>query len=118
MYGDKIKQLRKKRGINQAELSKKTGVPQSTLSIYEKQTHLDTQFIEKALKVLAPNLETWEFFITEEQREKLTGVPAPVIKIYNELKELPIEKQKEFLGVVRDLLIMLRNRDQNNSTRG
>ena len=64
--GEKIKDLRKASRIEQRTLSEKTGIPQSTVSYYEKQAEPPLDFIRKALSVLSPDTKLFEFLADPE----------------------------------------------------
>ncbi len=74
-YGSRLKQARKHAGLTQVALSKKTGVPQSTISTAEREGYGsgETPVYARACGVSAIWLGTGEGAMTEQE---LTPVPA------------------------------------------
>ncbi len=94
--GLKIRQLRKKRNLTQAELSAKIGVQQSDLSRMEKGEYrisLDTLF--KILQVFEMSMN--KFFEEIVPRE----TPNLQKEFLEEFQSLPKEEQEEILEFIR-----------------
>lgn len=111
MYGEKLKKLRKKMGMSQAELGKKIGFPQTTISSAEKSTYPSIEFIANALSVLAPEMTLSEFFGDELKN----GYP-PLISISEETLELAVQieklspvKKNKFIKFILSALDLIRN---------
>ncbi len=60
MYGEKIRQLRKKAGLNQAELAEKVGISRPNISFWEHSMFPPLEAIFKVCKAL--NVNIGEFF--------------------------------------------------------
>lgn len=94
--GLKIRQLRKKRNLTQAELSAKIGVQQSDLSRMEKGEYrisLDTLF-----KILQVFEMTMAEFFEEVAPKETTGSQREFVE---EFSSLPKEEQEEILEFIR-----------------
>jgi len=96
MYGEKIKQIRKKAKLSQEELSEKTGYAQTSISSWEKQAYPPLDFVDKVLKILKPGMKLWEFFIEDKDKEEIYGVPEIYIKIAKEMDRFPDEIKELF----------------------
>lgn len=94
--GLKIRQLRKKRNLTQAELSAKIGIQQSDLSRMEKGEYrisLDTLF-----KILQVFEMTMAEFFEEVAPKEATG---PQKEFLEEFSSLSSEEQEEILEFIR-----------------
>jgi len=91
--GDKIKDLRKELGISQQTLAEKINIPQSSISLYEKQGEPPLDFLRKALAFLAPETKVFEFIAEPEDLEKY--VPSWILpedlEMLRALYDLPLE---------------------------
>ena len=82
-FSEGMKTERKKRGMNQKELSKRSGVPQSTISAVEKGVRIPT---EETMVMIA------------------AGLGCTVGKLLGEEKSAPgTEQQEELMGLIRFL---------------
>ncbi len=86
MYGKKLKELLKEKGVKQKELSKMLGVPETTISTWTNQDYLRLENIEKICRAL--NIETWEFFIDKEKLGEIYEIPPELVNIAREIKKL------------------------------
>lgn len=108
--GLKIRQLRKKRNLTQAELSAKIGVQQSDLSRMEKGEYrisLDTLF--KILQVF--EMTILEFFEEVAPRESLNSQK----EFLEEFSSLPKEEQEEILEFIKFKKLKGRGNIENES---
>jgi transcriptional regulator with XRE-family HTH domain len=76
MYGERIKQLRKTAGLNQAELALKIGVSRPNISFWENSPFPPLEAIYKICKAL--NVSMGEFFSDQEDRSD--SIPSEELK--------------------------------------
>lgn len=62
-YGNKIRLLRKKAKLSQEDMAKITGIPQTSISRFEKSEYCDLEYIIKAYNHILPNFTIDKFFI-------------------------------------------------------
>lgn len=94
-YGEKIKNLRKERNVSQLTLSEKIGLPQTSISSYEKYSEPPLDFLRKALAFLAPEMKLFEFIAEPEDLEKYKDNPSWILpedlEMLRALYDLPLE---------------------------
>lgn len=75
MYGERLKELRVRMGLNQGDMAEKLDVPRSNISYWENQIKPSLEAIEKYCSAL--NIPLWEFFATEQELAEIkTGGKA------------------------------------------
>jgi transcriptional regulator with XRE-family HTH domain len=86
MYGERIRKLRKKAGLSQAELAEKTGVSRPNISFWENADFPPLEGIDRVCRALS--MELWKFFATDETLSSVNGVAD------------------EFAGIIREIALM------------
>lgn len=100
--GEKIRQLRKSKGLTQAQLAEKIGIDNKHLSRIEKGRHMPTYNIIKKLS------EVLEFNIFELDKKELTDIKQPdktYIKALNILNSAQNDTEKKYY---LDVLLLAR----------
>ncbi|WP_237458607.1 helix-turn-helix domain-containing protein [Pontibacillus yanchengensis] len=95
MNGEKIKDLRSKRGLSLTELSRESGVSKSYLSFLERgmQQNPSIDVIEKIAHALKVDVHT--VLTDERQRKSSTSeLDYDVLELAQELKEINVDKEK------------------------
>jgi len=105
MYGNKIRKFREEKNLSQEFIAEKTGMPQTSISTWERSEFPPIEFVIEALKILKPNMKLWEFFI-EDISELDSYMPHWLmpehLKFIEEISTLPFEKQKALLSAFID----------------
>lgn len=98
--GDRIRQVRKERGLAQGELARRVGISQATLSQLENNTSHSTKEIAQFAAVLGVSA-LWlsngkgERDVGEPQSSSTEHMPSPrILKLAEALSLLPPEKLK------------------------
>ena len=101
--GAHLASLRKQAGLSQADLAQIVGIPQRTVSFYERQAeHLPSNLLPKLAEVLGVSLE--ELLGVKEVSEKRRG-PQPKIELqFEKIRCLPQKRQKFVSQVIDELL--------------
>ncbi|OHD67123.1 MAG: hypothetical protein A2W19_03740 [Spirochaetes bacterium RBG_16_49_21] len=123
MYGEKIKQLRKIAGLNQAELALKIGVSRPNISFWENSAFPPLEAIYKICKVF--NINIGEFFSDRESQfdsitsEELRALGQKMLLLDDEARSDLLEIfnnifQKFLKGRLNDIQVGIIN-SQNSS---
>ncbi|MYL54334.1 helix-turn-helix domain-containing protein [Pontibacillus yanchengensis] len=95
MNGEKIKDLRTKRGLSLTELSRESGVSKSYLSFLERgmQQNPSIEVIEKIAHALKVDVHT---VLTDERQRgsSMSELDYDVLELARELKEINVDKEK------------------------
>ena len=95
MYGEKLKNIRKKHGLTQDQMESLTGVSQSTISVYETAAYPDLEYIVKVCK--HHGIPLWEFFDADREIEKKFNLPNELMGVCQRIQKLSHDKQAKFL---------------------
>jgi transcriptional regulator with XRE-family HTH domain len=100
MYGERIKQLRKTAGLNQAELALKIGVSRPNISFWENSPFPPLEAIYKICKAL--NVNMGEFFSDQEDRSG--SIPSEDLKALGQkMLLLDDEARSDLLDIFRNI---------------
>jgi len=92
--GSRLRELRKNRGLTQAELARQIGIQQSDLSRMEQGTYRVS--LDNLFKILAVfDLELGEFFGDHTQRPQAAPLSQQDMQILHQLRELSPEARVE-----------------------
>ncbi|HNR88557.1 MAG TPA: helix-turn-helix transcriptional regulator [Spirochaetota bacterium] len=98
MYGEKIRKLRKERGLKLEDMSKITGHPTSTIGYWEKQQYPDLGYIVKACDYFKINI--WDFFVNDNDLAKVYKISPGLLDMCRLIEELPEDKQLKLLRLI------------------
>jgi transcriptional regulator with XRE-family HTH domain len=101
MYGEKIKKLRKKAGLNQAELAQKVGISRPNISFWENSAFPPLEAIYKICKVL--NITLGDFF-NEWENQSDSMVSEEIRTLDQNMRLLDVETRSDLLGIFNDIL--------------
>lgn len=102
MYGEKIKILRKKAGLSQAELADMVGVSRPNISFWENAEFPPLDAINRLCKVL--NIEIWEFFIDNQILSKQFDIPHEFIELIHDMRTLDNSAKADLLEIFTVIL--------------
>lgn len=94
-FGKRLAELRKSKGLTQAELGKKIGVSQRVIAYYEGETsYPPAALLPKIAKVLSVSID--DLFINKEDPEK--SVNQKLWRKLRKIEELSPRNKKRFLA--------------------
>ena len=103
--GEKIKELREKKGMNQKQVAEASGITQATISRIEKGKV--KQLKSEALKRLAEALGTTVDYLVDRKEnltpEELANVDENVTYLFRGYEKLPSEARKQLIDFVQFL---------------
>jgi transcriptional regulator with XRE-family HTH domain len=88
MYGEKIRQLRKQKGISQVALAEKAGIPQTVISLYERDA---AEIPAVRLIAIARALNVSIFELTGYEKE------PDIAEVQRQIKKLDLDRLIEAL---------------------
>ena len=103
MYGKRIRELRKKAGLSQAELAELTGVSRPNISFWEKAAYPPLEAIDRVCHAL--EMETWSFFIDEEFLAIKLNLPKKYIALLQMLATLDDEMGDDLYEIFETILV-------------
>ncbi|MCP4138449.1 MAG: helix-turn-helix transcriptional regulator [bacterium] len=97
IYGERIRQLRKEAGLNQADLAEKTGVSRPNISFWEKSAFPPLEAIFKVCSALG--IDLWEFFVDKKTMAKELSIPEEYVGFFRDMMEFDDETRKDLLEI-------------------
>jgi transcriptional regulator with XRE-family HTH domain len=107
MYGNKIRQLRKNAGLNQADLARLVGVSRPNISFWENADYPPLEAIVKICNVLG--LEIWKFFTDDSFGAQVHSLPPQYQKLFETVSRLDLEDYYDLLDII-DIYLRKYNR--------
>ena len=95
---ERIKKIRKQKGLSQTELGERIGVSQQVITNYER--GIREPSIEMLLKISGALNISIENLIGEKQIKPNDETSRALQKRFEQIKKLPSEKQKAFITMV------------------
>jgi transcriptional regulator with XRE-family HTH domain len=102
MYGNKIKQLRKNAGLNQADLAGLVGVSRPNISFWENAEYPPLEAIVKICKAL--RFEIWKFFNDDASETRVNALPPRYKKLIESVSGLNDEDYNDLLDMIEIFL--------------
>jgi transcriptional regulator with XRE-family HTH domain len=108
--GERLKNLRKEAGLNQSDIAKAIGFPQSTYSYAEREAFPSLEIINKVCEHIG--MELWEFFITKKDIEKQFDIPYEYLLFIKSFLQLPSHSREILLGSFKNTLLAFKEQEQ------
>jgi transcriptional regulator with XRE-family HTH domain len=110
IIGKNIRNLRKEKGLSQAELARKTGVSQKVISAYERSYRLPPSTF---IPVVAETLGTTPDVLYDTGKENGGGLKRGVLwKIVERLEAIPESEREEVFAMIDKYLKSKRGKKQ------
>ena len=109
MYGERLKFLRKKASLSQADLADKTGVARPNISFWENSDFPPLEAIDKVCRALG--LETWEFFIDDNELAQKHGIPGGFGDLMREIASLDAETREQLRALFSMMVRVVASKD-------
>lgn len=105
LYGEKIKELRGKAGMDQKSLAEKLGISAPALSDIEGSAYPPLKRIEQICDIF--KIEMAEFFMTESYKKNLFGISPLCLELAVQVDKLPDNIKNKFLKHIESGLDLL-----------
>lgn len=101
MYGERIKLLRKKAGLNQAQLALKIGVSRPNISFWENSAFPPLEAIDKVCKALNENIA--HFFSSADEPSNIK-IPEELKRLVQNILLFDDEAKTDLLDIFNNIL--------------
>jgi transcriptional regulator with XRE-family HTH domain len=103
----KLRELREKNELSQRELSKKLGLSQSTIGMYETgKREPNTEILTKIADFYGVSVD----YLLDRDEE--TELPAYIMKVANDINNLPETRKTEVVNMVRNLIALVKDAEE------
>lgn len=106
--GKRLKKFREQKNLTQLQLAEKVDVSDANISQIENRHY--PPVLNTIIRICEElDIPPYELFITDEQKEELQNVPDIIIKIWNEINQLPPDKQDWLISHCSDLVRQIKS---------
>lgn len=103
-FGSRIHALREAAGLSQQEVADQLGISQPSYALWERKTSaIRAEHVVKLAEVLGVKVE--DLYNGNPKSTRRGGPSGRAKRVFEEVSDLPRQKQKRILDVVEDLLI-------------
>lgn len=103
-FGSRLHALREAAGLSQQEVADQLGISQPSYALWERKTSaIRAEHVVKLAEVLGVKVE--DLYNGNPKSARRGGPSGRAKRVFEEVSDLPRQKQKRILDVVEDLLI-------------